>query len=250
MHTRDEFLSVLRGEFPDDRLTFQKAVPTFHPENADEASAFFKLANTHRIPVFITGFGNNIDPVGKPFTDMVSVRTDRLNTLHDISEEHLTAHVGGGYPLIELNHNLVENHLMFPHAMLPYVGSIGGALAVGLTGGLHGVAVPMKKYLLEVECVTADGEIMRAGTDSKRSADGPDIARIFSPSWGLLGLLVSVTLRVMPDSARSDYEPLRLLAIERELFTGLHDSAADHADAIYAKKIKAKFDPNGILPIV
>ena len=72
MTRRDEFVSIIKSEFPDDRLTYQKSVPTFHPQSAEDAAALFRLANKHHQKLFITGFGNSIDPQGEAFTDMVS----------------------------------------------------------------------------------------------------------------------------------------------------------------------------------
>ena len=44
MSDMDGFLKNLAAEFPEDRLTWQKRLATFHPESADETARFFKLA--------------------------------------------------------------------------------------------------------------------------------------------------------------------------------------------------------------
>ena len=72
----EQFIEIIKSEFPEDRLTWQKSVPTFHPENGEDAAALIKLANKHRQRLFITGFGNNIDPQGEPFVSMISIRSD------------------------------------------------------------------------------------------------------------------------------------------------------------------------------
>jgi len=102
MKNVEEFVSIIKSEFPDDRLTYQKAIPTFHPESAEDASKLFKLANKYKQKIYITGFGNNIDPIGEPFDSMVSVRNDRLNELLELSAEDFYVRVGSGYPLLEL----------------------------------------------------------------------------------------------------------------------------------------------------
>ena len=45
MSKAEQFISVISSQFPDDRLTYQKGIPTFHPESSDEAANLFKLAN-------------------------------------------------------------------------------------------------------------------------------------------------------------------------------------------------------------
>jgi len=246
----DEFIAIIKSEFPDDRLTYQKAVPTFHPESAEDAARFFKLANQNKQKVFITGFGNNIDPEGEPFNSMVSVRTDRFNQLLEIAADDFYVTAGAGYPLREINEHLAEKNLWLPHASLPYVGSVGGSLAVGLSSDFDGHDFPLKKYFLKAEIVTPEGEIVKPGSVCFKSVSGYDIVKIFAGSWGLLGLIVSASMRTMPVSARGEYAAMKQKAIDRAPLLEALDESCDDADALYSRKIKTHFDPNNILPIV
>lgn len=246
----ENFLSVIRSEFHQDRLTFQKGVPTFHPESSGEIASLFKLANKEKQPLFITGFGNNIDPQGEPFINMLSVRSDRLNQVDELAEEDLYITVGAGYPLREINKHLADSKLWLPHAALPYVGSVGGALAAGLTADYEQHDFPLKKYFIKAEIVTPDGEIITPGSTSFKSVSGYDIVKIFAGSWGLLGMIVSATFRIMPESGAEDYGSITQKAFNRkDIINALKPENSD-TDAVYSKKIKAKFDPNNILPIV
>jgi len=250
MDAVEEFVSILKSEFPDDRLTYQKGIATFHPENAEETARCVKLAIRQRQRLFITGYGNNIDPVGEPFTGMVSIRTDRLNTLEEIAPQDFYVRVGAGYPVREINKQLAGHKLFFPHSALPYVGSVGGAVAVGLTAELNGHDLPLKKYLIMAEIVTGDGEIVRPGSVCFKSVSGYDVVKIFAPSWGLLGMVISATFRVLPETAAEEYTGMKMKAVGRENFlTGLDENNQD-PDAIYCRKIKNKFDPAHVLPIV
>jgi len=250
MPVPDGFVRIIRSEFPDDRLTFQKRVATFHPESAQEAAQLFALANKHSQKLFVTGFGNNIDPRGEPFLSMVSVRTDRLNRIEEVNEQDLYITVGSGYPLREINHRLFRHKLVLVPALLPYVGSVGGAIAVGLTGELHEVAVPMKKYLLKATVVTPTGEVISPGSVCFKSVSGYDVVKLFHNSWGLLGLIVSASLRLMPATGVEDFREFHQLGIDRTGLLAALDASDLSDDAIYARKICRKFDPNSILPIV
>jgi FAD/FMN-containing dehydrogenase len=250
MKELEVFVEVVRAEFPDDRLTFQRNVPTFHPENAGEAARLFQLANEHRQKLFITGFGNNIDPQGEPFTQMVAIRTDRLNRFIEVAPGDFYVTVGGGYPLREINLHLKEYGLFLPHGLLPYVGSVGGALALNLTADYRDHDLPIKRYFLKAEIVNPQGEIITPGSVCFKSVSGYDIVRLFSPSWGLLGLIVSATFRVTPSTVLDDFSDLRMQAIDRQRFLAGFDASSDEADVVYARKIRARFDPNEVLPIV
>ena len=246
----DEFIEVLGAEFPEDRLTWQKRLATFHPESAEEAARFVKLAAGARQPLYITGFGNNIDPIGEPFAGMVVVRTDRLNSLLDVSEQDLYVRVGAGYPLREINLKLSGRNLYMPHSALPYVGSAAGAVAVNLTAELSGHDVPIKKYFLQAEVVTPEGEIITPGSVCFKSVSGYDIVKVYAQSWGLLGLMMSVTFRVMPVTAAEEFRTMAMKPVDRTHFLAGLDESSSETDVIYSRKIKAKFDPHGILPIV
>lgn len=250
MSNMKEFVKTIQSEFPDDRLTFQKGIPTFHPENAAEAASLMKLARKISQPLFISGFCNNIEPAGEKYTGSVVIKTDRLNFLAEISEKDLFVTVGAGYPLPEINRNLVSRKLMLPHSNLPYAGSVGGAVGVGLAAELHGQPLPISRYLLRAEIVTADGEIINPGSVCFKSVSGYDIVKLFAGSWGLLGLIVTATFRVMPTTANDDYAPACQKEIDRDNFLSGLSQSSNEADVIYSQKIKARFDPDNILPIV
>jgi glycolate oxidase len=250
MERREQFLKSVEKGFPDDRLTWQKGLATFHPESADEAARFIQEAGRVRQPLYITGFGNNIDPVGERFRKLVIIRTDRLNSVIEISDQDLFVRVGSGYPLKEINLALRGMNLYTPHAALPYVGSAGGAVAVNLTAELNGHGVPIKKYLLQAEVVTPEGRVIHPGSVCFKSVSGYDVVKIFAASWGLLGLLVSATFRVMPVSAADEFAAMKMKAIDREHFLSGLDEAGNETDALYSRKIKARFDPHGLLPMV
>lgn len=250
MSRLDTFLHAIKSEFPDDRLTWQKRLPTFHPESADEAAHLFKLAVREKQRLYITGFGNNVDPAGERFADLVIVRTDRLNAIHEISDADLCVKVGAGYPLRELMLSLTEKKLFLPHASLPYVGSAGGAVAVNLTADLYGHDLPLKRYFIQSEIVTPQGEVVKLGSICFKSVSGYDVVKIYAPSWGLLGLIVSATFRVVPSTAAEEFATMKMKPVDREHFLSGLDESSQDIDVIYSRKIKEKFDPHGILPIV
>ncbi len=250
MPTLPQFLKILASEFPEDRLTWQKNVPTFHPENAEDAAKLLKLANTNKQRIFITGFGNNIDPIGEPFESMLSIRTDRLNDLIELNAPDFYVKVGSGYPLRELNEHLKAAQLFLPHSRLPYVGSVGGSIAVNLNAELHGHDLPLRRYFIQAEIVTPQGDIIKPGSICFKSVSGYDIVKLFAGSWGLLGLIVSAAFRVLPISAEHEYATLRQKEVDsNKLLDSLKDSNSA-TDAVYSRKVKAKFDPAGVLPIV
>jgi len=246
----NEFLKILADNFPDDRITSQKKIPTFHPETAAETAQLFTLANKHEQKIFIAGFGNNIDPIGKQFENLLVVKSDRLNKLIEINQQDYYFRVGAGYPLREINKQLDEYGLFLPHSDLPYVGSVGGALAIGLLAKQDKHLLPIGRYFLQAEIVTTEGKIIKPGSVCFKSVSGFDIVKIFSPSWGILGKIITATFRAIPKTMQNEFESLTMQAIDYNKFSKLYKNPGDNQSALYSIKIKEKFDPNNILPLV
>ncbi|MCH9030676.1 MAG: FAD-binding oxidoreductase [candidate division Zixibacteria bacterium] len=264
-----EFEKIVRERFPEGRLTSQKGIATFHPESGPEAADLIRLANQKGQKLFITGFGNNIDPHDKRFASLVVIRSDRLNYIKE--PERLKVVVGSGFPLREINKYLKSFELYLPLGDLPYVGSVGGALAVGLTADRDddesgaATALPISRFTLALKVATPTGELKTYGTTYEKDPSGENFARALTPSWGLFGFIESATLRVIPLSAREEYPNLRQREVSHSAF--LHTTfpkakfsiIADKEKAqskkeadfsSYMAKIRAKLDPNEIFPIV
>ncbi len=98
--------------------------------------------------------------------------------------------------------------------------------------------------------VTPEGEIIKPGSVCFKSVSGYDVVKLFASSWGLLGLIVEATFRVMPKSGADDFVNWTMQPLDRtDLIAVLTDKNPD-TDAVYSQKIKSKFDPENIFPIV
>lgn len=250
MSTMKKCIDQIKSEFHDDRLTYQKGLPTFHPENAEEAASLFKIANLCNQQLFIAGFGNNILPEGEKFKNILVVKSDRLNQFVEPVADDYYIKIGAGFPLSEVNKILEDKKLWLPHAHLPYVGSVGGAIACGLNSMYETHELPLKKYFIKAEIVTPEGEIIEPGSVSFKSVSGYDIVKIYCGSWGLLGMVVSATFRVMPTEGSEEYRAITMQAMNRDNLVESLDKDNSSNDAFYSQKIKSKFDPNNILPVL
>ena len=238
----DLFASYPKG------LTWQKSIATFHPESAEETTDVFCRAAACDQKLFISGFGNNINPEGKSYAHSLVVKSDRLNCVHDINPGDFYITVGAGYPLKEINHILKKDNLYFPFSDTNYPGSCGGALASGLTAGNGSHTVPLHRFLLSVMAVLPDGTIVRPGAVTFKSVSGYDIARLFFNSWGTLGMVVRLSFRLFPVSHRAQTPRLILIGSDRSAFAAA--MTGDSPLAQVSRAIKKEFDPQNILPLV
>ncbi len=235
------------SRFPD-RLTWQKTIPTFHPESTEEAAAVFALASKHKQQLFIAGFSNTIDPIGEPFKDLLVVKSDRLNDIHEINAADLYAVVGAGFPLKELNRHLVNKNLWFPFSDTHIPGSFGGAMASGVCAGDGAHEVPFSRYVIALTAVMPSGEIITPGAKTFKSVAGYDITRMFYNSWGLLGMIISLTVRILPLQQKDILPRLLLKSLDLE---GFRSSLAENSPAgKFYRDVRAAYDPDNLLTLV
>jgi glycolate oxidase FAD binding subunit len=76
--------------------------------------------------------------------------------------------------------------------------TVGGVLAVGLSGPRRLAYGPLRDRVLEVRFVTADGRLVRGGGPTVKNVTGYDLPRLLVGSFGTIGVLTQVILRCQP----------------------------------------------------
>jgi len=76
--------------------------------------------------------------------------------------------------------------------------TVGGTLAVGLSGHRRLRYGPLRDRVLEVRFVTADGRVVKGGGPTVKNVSGFDLPRLLVGSFGTVGVLVQVILRCQP----------------------------------------------------
>jgi glycolate oxidase FAD binding subunit len=188
---------------------------------------------------------------------------------YEPSELVLTARAGT--PLAEIEARLAEAGQMLPFEP-PHFGdgaTLGGAIACGLSGPRRPYAGAARDYVLGVRLVNGRAEVGRYGGEVMKNVAGYDVSRLMVGALGTLGLILEVSLKVLP---RPEQEATRVLDLDAaaaiRLFselggrpvpmsaaawhrssTSLHNCAVSkgtRAAALYPSRIT--FDRNAICP--
>jgi glycolate oxidase FAD binding subunit len=77
-------------------------------------------------------------------------------------------------------------------------GTVGGMVAAGLSGPARASVGAVRDYVLGVELLNAQGDALRFGGTVMKNVAGYDVSRLMTGSWGTLGVITEVSLKVLP----------------------------------------------------
>ncbi len=150
------------------------------------------------------GLGTRLDwgpPVQGPCT---VVSCAALRGVREFNPGDFTITVAAGTPLVEVQEALGHQG-QWLSVDAPWgdrggaaAGSIGGLVARGLAGGYRQRYLGVRDQLIGLALMRADGVTARAGGKVVKNVAGYDLMRLFTGSWGSLGLITELTLRTLP----------------------------------------------------
>lgn len=114
--------------------------------------------------------------------------------------DELVVTARAGTPLKDLQHLLSQHRQMLPFEPPQFGGSgtLGGALAVGLSGPGRPWRGSVRDALLGVELINGRGERLSFGGKVLKNVAGYDLSRLQVGAFGTLGVLLAASVRVLP----------------------------------------------------
>ncbi|AMR08956.1 glycolate oxidase subunit GlcD [Bacillus sp. FSL W8-0445] len=199
------------------------------PRSKEEVSRIVKICNTHRIPIVPRGSGTNLCAGTCPTEGGIVLLFKHMNQILEIDEENLTITVQPGVITLDLIHAAEEKGLFYPpDPSSMKISTIGGNINEN-SGGLRGLKYGVTRdYVMALEIVLANGDIIRTGGKLAKDVAGYDLTRLFVGSEGTLGVITEATLKLIPapETKKS------VLALYQDI-----DSAAQTVSNIIAHKI-------------
>jgi glycolate oxidase len=169
------------------------------PRDAGEISAILHLANSDRFSVTPRGAGTGMTGGSLPVEGGVVLSMSRLNRILEIDKDNLIAHAEPGVVTGHF-HRTVESQGLFypPDPSSSDFSTLGGNLAE-CAGGPRAVKYGVTRdYVLGLEAVLPTGEIIHSGVKTAKGVVGYDLTRLLIGSEGTLGIITSITLKLLP----------------------------------------------------
>lgn len=171
------------------------------PYDHDASAALLEQVNhalNQRTALRIQG-GNSKAMLGRPVcAEVLDTRQHRGIVSYDPTELVLTTRAGT--PLVEIEAALNEAGQFLPFEP-PHLGpgaTLGGMVATGLSGPRRPWAGSVRDYVLGTRVITGQGKLLRFGGEVMKNVAGYDLSRLMTGSFGCLGLLTEVSLKVLP----------------------------------------------------
>lgn len=204
--TLDSMETDMHGSSP---WSYHKTHPhaaVVYPQSTEDVVAVVQACSRFNVPIVPFGGGTSLEghtSGTNPKSDgrsSISLDFSRMKAILRLSEVDGDVTVQPGIGWEDLNEELArrETGLFFPIDPGP-TASIGGMAATGCSG-TNAVRYGTMKgdHVLNVTVVLPSGEVVTTRSRARKSSVGPDLTKLFLGSEATLGVIVDITLRLVP----------------------------------------------------
>lgn len=166
-----------------------------YAHSTDEVAAVLALANERRVPVTPFGLGTSLEGHVIPTAGGISLDLSQMAKVLAVRPRDLSITVQPGVTRTAVNAAAGEHGLCFPvdPGADATVGGMAATNASGTTTVRYG---SMRRQVLGLEAVLADGRVVRAGGRSLKTSAGYDITDLLIGSEGTLAVITELTIRL------------------------------------------------------
>ena len=132
-------------------------------------------------------------------------RFARIAASSEYEPRELVVTARAGTPLAEIEAELAGagQMLAFEPPHFAETATLGGAIASGLSGPRRPYAGAARDFVLGCCIINGHGEVLRFGGQVMKNVAGYDVSRLMAGAWGTLGVLLDVSLKVLPQPQAS-----------------------------------------------
>jgi glycolate oxidase FAD binding subunit len=177
------------------------------PHSFSEAAAALAAAAAQQRPVRFVGGATKLGWGGAPPPRALQLQLSHLSRVV-VHEDGHSATINAGTPLVRAQAIFARSGMML--AADPQLGlgrapaaSVGGVFATADSGPLSHAHGPVRSQLLGITAALSNGSILRTGPRTEHVQDGLNLARLFTGSFGTLGAILAVDVRLRPVPGRT-----------------------------------------------
>ncbi|HOP42812.1 MAG TPA: FAD-linked oxidase C-terminal domain-containing protein [Flavobacteriales bacterium] len=197
MSLEDEVLHAYGHDETEDLVHPPQVV--VRPRTTGQVAAVMKACHDHRVPVTPIGARTGLSGGALSVHGGVGLALDRMDRIVDIDERNLQVTVEPGVITQVLQEAVAVKGLYYPPDPASRGScTIGGNLAEN-SGGPRAVKYGVTRdFVLNLEVVLPDGEVIWTGANTLKNSTGYDLTRLLVGSEGTLGVITKAVLRLVP----------------------------------------------------
>ncbi len=207
---------------------------TISPADQAELANTVRGACGDRTPLYIIGGGSALDAGLPARRKGIGLSVSNLRRVVDYPDRDLTITVEAGLTISELDRELAVNGQWLPvDAGQPDQATIGGLVATAFSGPRRYWAGTIRDYVIGITAVDGRGVTFHGGGRVVKNVAGYDFCKLLCGSFGTLGVVTQVTLKVKPRPQRT-----AIVAIAAR--------DAVHVEGIVSTLIRSRATPSAI----
>ncbi|MGH9342386.1 MAG: FAD-binding oxidoreductase, partial [Terriglobia bacterium] len=189
------------------------------PRSEDEVARVLKRAAECGLAVIACRNATKLGVGGIPRRYDVALSLRNLSEIRRFEPGDLTVSAGPGIELEDFQ-RLLDRHRLWLPLDPPGGGraSLGGIVAANSSGPLRLKYGTPRDWVLGMRIATPDGKIIKTGGQVVKNVAGYDLSRLLTGSYGTLGVIVEINLKLFPlPAARSSWRvPVASLDVAHE----------------------------------
>lgn len=169
------------------------------PQTVEQVSAIAKICNANKIPLTTRGAGTGLSGAALPIKGGVLLSMEKFNKILHIDERNLQATVEPGVINYIFQEEVKKLGLFYPPDPASWGScSLGGNIAHS-SGGPKAVKYgTTRDYVLNLEVVLANGDIMWTGANTLKYSTGYNLTHLMVGSEGTLGIVTKIVFKLIP----------------------------------------------------
>ncbi|AAB90434.1 MULTISPECIES: glycolate oxidase subunit GlcD [Archaeoglobus] len=174
------------------------ATAVVFPENTEQVARIAKLCYENNIKIYPQGSSTELSGSSVP-EDGIVINFSKMNKIEEINVVDGYAVAQPGVRIAELEERLNEHSYTFPvDPGSVRSATVGGAINTG-AGGMRGAKYgTMVDWVLGLEVVTADGEVLNIGSRTLKCRQGYNLTKLIVGSEGTLAIVTKAILKIAP----------------------------------------------------
>ena len=191
----------IQNELGDTVERIDAPLPTFAPRDEAAARALVAFCGRERLAFVAQGHATK-SHIGAPPTRLdLTISTRHLAQIFDHDAGNATLEAGAGLSLAALNSAVADARQFVP--LDDDGGTLGGAVACNSFGPSRLKWGAPRDLVVGLEAALSDGRHIKGGAKVVKNVAGYDLPKLFVGSFGSLGLITRVTIRLRPNDAAS-----------------------------------------------